>query len=195
MKIIIASSNTHKISEISARCTDIPLAEFVSVNEVLKMSEIEEDGLTFEENALIKARAVCLASGYPSLADDSGIVIDALNGEPGIYSARYGTLSSDEERNNLVLSKLSGTEDHLRTARFVCALALVFADGREYTMRGECEGIILRHPRGNHGFGYDPIFLLHNGKTMAELSIDDKNQISHRARALDKLHTLLIDIL
>ena len=195
MKIIIASSNNHKIKEIAARCEDIPVAEFVSVKDVLSMGDIEENGSTFEENSLIKARAVRDATGMISLADDSGIVIDALGGEPGIYSARYGDLPSDTERNALVLSKLSGIGTALRTARFVCVLSLAFPDGREYTVRGECEGSVLEHPRGTGGFGYDPIFLLPNGKTMAELSLEEKNRISHRAVALDKLHSLLLDIL
>lgn len=195
MKIIIASSNNHKIKEIAARCADIPVAEFVSIKDILMMNDIEENGSTFEENSLIKARAVRDATGMISLADDSGIVIDALGGEPGIYSARYGNLSSDAERNALVLSKLSGVEPALRTARFVCVLSLAFPDGREYTVRGECEGSVLESPRGTGGFGYDPIFLLPNGQTMAELSLEEKNRISHRAVALDKLHSLLLDIL
>ena len=195
MKIIIASSNNHKIKEIAARCTDIPIAEFVSVKDILQMDEIDENGSTFEENSMIKARAVRDATGMISLADDSGLVIDALGGEPGIYSARYGNLSSDAERNALVLSNLSGVEPALRTARFVCVLSLAFPGGKEYNVRGECEGSVLESPRGNGGFGYDPIFLLPNGKTMAELSLEEKNTISHRAVALDKLHSLLLDIL
>ncbi|HEY1406718.1 MAG TPA: non-canonical purine NTP pyrophosphatase, partial [Spirochaetota bacterium] len=153
MKIVIASSNKHKIAEIAARCADIPGILFVPVHDIIRLGEIEENGISFEENALIKARAVRDATNLPSLADDSGLVIDSLGGEPGIYSARYGGLSSDAERNTFVLSRMESVADYLRTARFACVLALAFPDGREYVVRGECEGSILRHSRGVGGFG------------------------------------------
>jgi XTP/dITP diphosphohydrolase len=195
MTIVIASSNRHKITEIAARCADIPEARFVPVSEICEIGEIIEDGTTFEANALIKARAVRDKTGIPALADDSGLVIDALEGEPGIFSARYGDLPDDASRNRLVLEKTRSFDISRRTARFVCVIALALPDGREWTVRGECGGVIGDSPRGNDGFGYDPIFVLPDGRTMAELPLVEKNRVSHRAVALDKFHSLLIQIM
>jgi XTP/dITP diphosphohydrolase len=188
MKIAIASANKHKIEEIKAKTASIRGISIVSARDICEYDNIEETGATFEENALIKAREIVRCSGLPALADDSGIVIDALNGEPGIHSARYGSLDSDEKRNELVLSKMAAVSDNKRTARFVCLMALVLPDGREFLERGECEGIIMKSPRGTLGFGYDPIFYLGEADcTMAELTIEEKNRISHRGIALDKM--------
>jgi non-canonical purine NTP pyrophosphatase (RdgB/HAM1 family) len=194
MTIMIASSNRHKITEIAARCADISEARFVPVSEIHKIGEIIEDGLTFEANALIKARAVRDKTGMPALADDSGLVIDALGGEPGIFSARYGGLPDDVSRNRFILEKMRPFDILRRNARFVCVIALALPDGREWTVRGECDGVIGDSPRGNDGFGYDPIFVLPDGRTMAELPLVEKNRVSHRAVALDKFHSLLIQI-
>ncbi len=166
------------------------------MNDYPDIQTIEETGTTFDENASIKARAVCNHTGLPSLADDSGLEIDALNREPGVYSARYGGPGLDDGmRNQLVLNKMSHVPDSERTGRFVCVMALAFPDGRIYTRTGTCEGLITREPRGTHGFGYDPIFYLEEkGKTMAELPLAEKNRISHRAQALHKIADLLASL-
>ena len=144
-----------------------------------------EDGDTFEANALIKARSACLNSGLPSVADDSGLMVDALNGEPGIYSARYAGTGNDEDNNALLLKNLENVPNEKRTARFVSCIACVFPDGREFTVKGFCEGTILREPKGNGGFGYDPLFDTEFG-CFGELSPEEKNKISHRANAAAK---------
>jgi XTP/dITP diphosphohydrolase len=188
MKIAIASTNKHKIDEIKAKTASMEGISIISARDICEYEDIEETGVTFEENALIKAREIVRCSGLPALADDSGIVIDALDGEPGIHSARYGSLDSDVKRYELILSKMKEIPDERRTARFVCVMALVLPDGREFLERGVCEGTITKSPCGNLGFGYDPIFYLSDaGCTMAELSIEEKNRISHRGIALDKM--------
>jgi XTP/dITP diphosphohydrolase len=192
MKIVIGSSNKHKIAEIAARCADIRDIVFIPVHEIVEMGEIEENGSTFTGNALIKAQAIMKKTGLPSLADDSGLSVDVLGGEPGIYSARYGNLDSDTARNNLLLANMKGIADGKRSARFICAISLVLPDGREFTAEGRCEGSIGFDPRGDMGFGYDPIFILPDGRSMAELSMDEKNRISHRAHALDTLHECIL---
>ena len=192
MKIAIASTNRHKIEEIRHKLSDLESIELVTADSIAAIGPIDETGSTFEENALIKAREASRITKVPSIADDSGLAVDALDGEPGIFSARYGNLSSDSQRNGLLLSKLESVPDGKRTARFICAIALVFPDGKEFTVRGECEGVIAQSPSGSSGFGYDPVFYLPDrGKTFAELSLDEKNKISHRARALDRFHELL----
>jgi XTP/dITP diphosphohydrolase len=155
-----------------------------------------EDGLTFAENALKKARSAAAHTGCAALADDSGLVIDALNGEPGIQSARYaGDDADDDERNRLVLDKMRCVPDGKRSARFVCAIAIVLSDGTEYLAEGVCEGTIIREMRGNYGFGYDPIFFLPEcGRTMAEIPLKEKNRISHRARALESARKILLSM-
>jgi XTP/dITP diphosphohydrolase len=192
MKIAIASTNRHKIEEIRHKLSDLSSIECVPADSIAHIGPIDENGSTFEENALIKAREVARIIHIPSLADDSGLVVDALDGEPGIYSARYGNLSSDSMRNELLLSRLERVPDGKRSARFVCAIAFVSPEGNEFTVRGECEGVIARSSSGSNGFGYDPVFYLpERDKTFAELSLDEKNKISHRARALDCFHDLL----
>ena len=148
--------------------------------------DVEETGTTFEENSFIKAEAVMKATGLPALADDSGIAVDALNGEPGIYSARYmGEDTSYRIKNANLIERLNGVPDEQRTARFVCAIAAVLPDGTELTTRAAIEGRIGYEEKGSNGFGYDPIFYVPQfGKTTAELSPEEKNQVSHRANAL-----------
>ena len=147
--------------------------------------EVEETGTTFEENSLLKAEAVMRASGLPVLADDSGLMVDALDGAPGVYSARYGHKSSDAERIDYLLENLQGVPAERRTAKFVCVITCLWPDGRKIVARGECPGVILDAPRGQGGFGYDPVFYLPEfGKTYAELQPEQKNAVSHRARAL-----------
>lgn len=192
MKIIIATSNRHKIREIADKMSDLGEFSFLPMNEVCPPMEIEENGSTFTENALIKARAVLAATGLPSLADDSGLAVDALNGAPGIFSARYGDLPDDRSRYEFLLRNMAHVPDGGRSARFVCSIALVLPDGREFSAEGRCEGSITHKPEGDHGFGYDPVFLVAGRNlTMAQIPLQDKNLISHRALALDRLREIL----
>ncbi|MBQ9148757.1 MAG: RdgB/HAM1 family non-canonical purine NTP pyrophosphatase [Oscillospiraceae bacterium] len=186
MKIVLASKNRHKLEEIS-RITEKFGFELVLQSELGIDLDVEENGTTFEENSFIKAEAVMKATGLPALADDSGICVDALNGEPGIYSARYGfddTLD-DWGRLQLLLKNTESVPDGQRQAKFVCVITMVTPDGRKIQARGEIHGELLRAPQGENGFGYDPIFYYPPlGMTTAEMSAADKNQVSHRANAL-----------
>ena len=184
-KIIFATGNNNKMREIREILDDLGM-EILSMKEAGIETDIVEDGKTFEENALIKARAVAACTDAIVLADDSGLEIDYLNKEPGIYSARYlGEDTSYEIKNQALLDRLSGVEKELRTARFVCAIAAVLPDKREFVVRGTIEGYIGDKPAGTNGFGYDPIFYLPEyGCTSAELSMEEKNKISHRGKAL-----------
>jgi XTP/dITP diphosphohydrolase len=155
----------------------------------LDKMDVEETGETFAANALLKAEAYCKASGLPTLADDSGLAVDALNGAPGVYSARYAPTA--EERNTKLLKAIEGVPPEKRTARFVCVIALVLPDQVTVTAEGRVEGRIGFAPRGEHGFGYDPVFMVDENRTMAELLPDEKNVISHRGRALFKLAPIL----
>lgn len=184
MRFILASNNSGKLKEMRALLAGVG-AEVVSQSEAGLALEAEETGVTFEENALIKARAACEALGEAAIADDSGLVVDALGGAPGVYSARYGgeDCESDADRVALLLRNLTGEER--RTARFVSCIACVFPNGDLLTARGECEGEIGFEPRGTGGFGYDPVFVFpETGKTMAELMPEEKNAVSHRGAAL-----------
>ena len=184
MKVVLASKNKHKLAEIS-RITEKFDMELILQSELGIDLDVEENGTTFEENSLIKAEAVMKATGLPALADDSGIAVDALNGAPGIYSARFaGEQRSDADNNAKVLQLLEGVEDSNRTARFFCVIAIVLPDGREYTVEGTCEGTILHALRGEGGFGYDSLFYVESlDKTFAELTMEEKNRISHRGHA------------
>ena len=211
MEVILASRNKKKIREMEAL-----LAKYVDDVRILSLDDIgfdgdiEEDGTTFEENALIKARTAMAASAaiaddripaiaddrIPAIADDSGLAVDALDGAPGVYSARYAGGHGDDAANNAcLLRNLSDIPVKERTARFVCCIACVFPDGREITVRGETEGLILDDPRGDGGFGYDPYFYYEPyGKTFAEMTADEKNAISHRGKAVAKLAEKLKNI-
>lgn len=184
-KIIFATGNEGKMREIREIFGDAPY-EVVSMKEAGVMTDIVEDGKSFEENALIKARAVAKASGEIALADDSGLEVDFLGKAPGIYSARFlGEDTSYEIKNQYILDQLAGVPEEGRGARFVCAIAAVFPDGRSETRTATIEGRIAFEPAGENGFGYDPIFYVPEfGCTTAELSMEQKNQISHRAKAL-----------
>lgn len=186
MKVVMASNNAHKIAELRAILSAYGL-DVVSQREAGVHVEPEETGTTFEENSRIKAVAVMQACGLPAVADDSGLMVDALNGEPGVYSARYSgpDCISDSDRINYLLKKLENVPEGKRTAKFVSVITLVTPDGREIVARGECPGHILFERHGNGGFGYDPVFFAEDaGCTFAELAPEQKNQVSHRARAL-----------
>ena len=185
-KIVFATSNAGKMREIREILKDLG-AEILSMKEAGVDIDIVEDGDTFAANALIKAKAVWEKTGGIVLADDSGLVIDALNGEPGVYSARYGgpDCISDSDRIDYLLKKLENVPEGKRTAKFVSVITLVTPDGKEIVARGECPGHILFERHGNGGFGYDPVFFAEDaGCTFAELAPEQKNQVSHRARAL-----------
>ena len=187
MKVVLASKNKHKLVEIS-KITEKFGFELVLQSELGVDIDVEETGTTFEENSLLKARAVMEATGLPALADDSGIAVDALNGEPGIYSARYGFDESldDWGRLELLLKNTEHVPDGQRQAQFVCVISFVTPDGQVIQARGEIHGELTRQPAGENGFGYDPIFYYPPlGKTTAELSPEEKNKVSHRANALN----------
>ena len=184
MKLILASNNANKLKEFRSLVADLDI-ELLSQREAGCDFEVEETGTTFEENAWLKASAVTAATGIAAVADDSGLCVDALGGEPGIYSARYGLghAASDQERYRYLLQKMESVED--RSARFVCCICCTFPDGSVIRSRGECEGEILFAPKGQNGFGYDPVFHpLCLDKSMAELTPEEKNAISHRGKAL-----------
>ena len=204
MELILASRNQKKIKEMETiLATHFPGVRILSLDDVGFEGDIEENGTTYEENALIKARTAVEAGKhqYPAIADDriaaiaddSGLSVDALDGAPGVYSARYAGGHGDDAANNaLLLKNLSHLPVSERTARFVCCIALVYPDGREMTVRGETEGIIIDEARGNGGFGYDPYFYYQPfGKTFSELTAEEKNAISHRGKAIAKLAEIL----
>lgn len=187
-RIIFATGNAGKMKEIRMIMADTGM-EVVSMKEAGIAPDIEENGKTYEENALIKARAVAACTNDIVLADDSGLEIDYLSGEPGVYSARYlGEDTSYRIKNATLIQRLEGVPDDKRTARFVCAIAAVLPDGRELTTRAAVEGRIGYEEKGEHGFGYDPIFYVPRfHKTTAELTEEEKNQVSHRGQALQRM--------
>ena len=186
MKVVLASKNPHKLVEIN-KITEKFGFDLVLQSELGVDIDVEETGTTFEDNSFLKAEAVMKATGLPALADDSGIAVDALNGEPGIYSARYGfddTLD-DWGRLLLLLKNTEHVPDGQRQAQFVCVITMVTPEGETIQARGEIHGELLREPRGENGFGYDPIFYYPPfGMSTAEMSPEDKNQVSHRGNAL-----------
>lgn len=186
MNLLLATKNKNKIKEIKDKFSYIKELKILSLEDFESFPDVIEDGRTFEENALKKAKELSLFAGMAVLADDSGLEIDALNGEPGVNSARYaGEGASDDDRNRLVLEKMKDVPAGKRSARFVCVIAII-VHGKEYLSRGICEGVIASEIKGSNGFGYDPIFYVGNsGRTMAEYTIKEKNKISHRAKALD----------
>jgi XTP/dITP diphosphohydrolase len=190
--LLLATTNRHKLDEFYAIFSDLPLT-LRSLREVQIDADVEETAQTFAENAELKARFYAEASGLLSLADDSGLEIDALGGAPGVYSARFaGRETGYEERFRLILEQMRELTGQQRRARFRCALALAGPGGQCRVVEGAIEGIFADHPRGEHGFGYDPIFLLPElGKTFAELTSAQKNRISHRGRAAQLAHVLL----
>lgn len=193
-RIVVATRNGGKIREIRDILRDIPY-NIISISEIDPAFQVDEDGQTYAENAIKKAKAAVLAAGTVAIADDSGLEVDALGGAPGIYSARFGGGSlSQAEKNSLLLQQLQGHPN--RSARFRCVIAVVSPDGSVKTTEGICEGEIGIAPRGKNGFGYDPLFLLPGyGLTMAELEPSVKNRLSHRAKALSQLREILPEFL
>ena len=193
MKVVLASQNRHKLTEIQAILAKFDM-ELVLQSDLGVRIDVEENGSSFEENSELKARAVMEATGLPAIADDSGLCVDVLGGAPGIYSARYGAPAcvTDRDRLNHLLEELRGVRSEERTARFVCVITLLYPDGRKLAARGICEGMITFEPLGDDGFGYDPVFYIPSmGCTFAQMGADRKNAISHRANALQRLCGML----
>ena len=191
VRFVLASNNKGKLKEMREILSELGI-EVMSQKEAGIASEPEENGTTFEENAIIKARAAMEASGLPAIADDSGIAVDALNGEPGIYSARYGDCGSDEERVEYLLKNMEN-EEH-RAAKFVSSIAVAFPGGDVLTTIGECHGELTYAPVGENGFGYDPVFYMEQfGRTLAQVTPEEKNSVSHRGRALRAMKEKLTD--
>lgn len=193
--IVVATGNLHKLTEIRDILSRVlPDVTFVALGQLGDFDDPEETGTTFLDNALIKAEAAVEATGLPAIADDSGLAVDALDGEPGVYSARYAGVHGDDAANNAkLLEKLADVPQGERTARFVSVVALIDVDGLVTYGEGFCEGSIDFAGRGGHGFGYDPLFLPDDtpGRTMAELEPEEKNAISHRFHALQQLSAKL----
>ena len=186
-KLLLATNNAGKIRELDALLQGTPFVVATPESEGIDL-EVEETGTTFEENATLKAEAFARASGLCAMADDSGLEVDALGGEPGVYSARYaGPDATDEDRVRYLLSKLVDIEWEKRSARFRSVVALAHPDGEVQLFEGACEGMVAYEPRGDKGFGYDPIFYIPKlGKHMAELDMEEKNGVSHRGMAARK---------
>ncbi len=195
-KLVVATKNKGKIIEIKKVLENIPF-EVISMGDMGITVDVVEDGKTFEENSLKKAVEICNICNTIVIADDSGIEVDYLDGAPGIYSARFGGPdASDKDRNIKLLQMLNDVPFEKRTARFVCAIAVAFPDGRSFVIKDTCEGYVAFTCKGDNGFGYDPLFhVLEYDKTMAELSMDIKNKISHRAKALKKMAEKIVDYL
>lgn len=193
-KIIFATTNENKMKEIRMILEDLPY-EVMSLKDRGIRVDIEEDGTTFEENAIIKAKAVCQMTGMITLADDSGLEIDYINKEPGVYSARYmGEDTSYHIKNMSLIERLRDAEGEQRSARFVCVIAAAFPDGRVITTRGTIEGRIGYEEKGNNGFGYDPIlYVPEYGMTTGEMPPEMKNKISHRGKALEQMKKELLN--
>ncbi len=189
-EVILATRNKGKVKEFADLLGGV-IENVISLDDLDNPPEVIEDGETFTDNALKKARTIAQYSEKPALADDSGLAVDALGGSPGVYSARYSGEGATDKTNIDKLLKELGDNPN-REARFVCVLALVFPDGKEIVAKGQCPGVILNEPRGEGGFGYDPVFYLPDrGKTMAEVPPEVKNTISHRARAVMSLKEIL----
>lgn len=192
LTLLVATNNAGKVREYETLLAGLPF-HLVTPAIVGIQMDVDENGATFEENAVIKARAYAEACGLPTLADDSGLEVDALDGAPGIRSARYaGESATDADRYNRLLSALRDVPVGERTARFRCVIAIVLPDARTFTFSGKCEGVIGETPRGSHGFGYDPVFYMPAlGATMAELSPALKDRVSHRGRAAMRMRPFL----
>ena len=188
MDFIIATNNPKKLIELERILKPLGINARTPRELGVTLDDVEETGETFEENARLKAAAACKLTGMPAIADDSGLMVDALNGEPGVRSARYaGENATDEDRIKKLLENMKNIPDERRTARFASAICCVFTDGSEIDTYGECEGKIAFAPRGGGGFGYDPVFIVGSGKSYAELTEAEKDAVSHRGKALRSL--------
>lgn len=195
MDFLIATHNMKKREELHRILSPLGINVFLDYEKGIELSDVEETGETFEENAFLKARSGCKESGMPCIADDSGLMVDALDGRPGVYSARYmGEETPYIEKMAGLVKELEGVSDEDRTARFVSCAAVVFPDGREFSVIGTCEGKIGYEPKGANGFGFDPIFMT-GEKSFAELSAEEKDAISHRGNSLRKLKEKLSEII
>lgn len=195
MKFIIATHNMKKQAEMQRILSPLGVEVLTAEMAGVTLTDVEETGATFEENAVLKAENGCRESGLPCIADDSGLSVDFLGGEPGVYSARYsGTHGDDEANIQKLLKKLEGVPEEKRTARFVSVVCVCFPDGRKLTVDGKCEGKIGFEKHGDNGFSYDPVFMV-GKKSFAELSADEKDKISHRGNALRRLVRILPEYL
>lgn len=195
MKFIIATHNMKKQGEMQRILAPLGVEVLTAEMAGLTLTDVEETGTTFLENAVLKAESGCKESGMPCIADDSGLSVDFLGGEPGVYSARYsGGHGNDEANIQKLLKNLENVPEEKRTARFVCTVCVCFPDGRKFSVDGKCEGKIGFEKHGNNGFGYDPVFMV-GEKSFAELSAEEKDKISHRGNALRKLAEVLPDYL
>lgn len=201
-RIVLATRNAHKVAELRAILAEVLGrldAELVGVEDYPQVGEVVESGVTFAENALLKARAVAGATGLPALADDSGLAVDVLGGSPGVFSARWAGRVDAEDKdaanNALLLAQLADVPDEHRGAGFVCAAALALPDGRTVVREGTVRGTVAREPRGTGGFGYDPLLVLPDGRTLAEYTPEEKHAISHRGRAFRALAEDLLALL
>ena len=187
MDFILATNNMKKLAEMQRILSPLGINVVTAKALGIELEDVEETGTTFEENARLKATAACKETNMPAIADDSGLCVDYLNGAPGIFSARFsGEHGNDEKNNDLLLEKLKGVAPEQRTAHYVCAICCVFPNGKEITVRGECNGTIGFERDGNAGFGYDPLFLV-NGRSFGRYTAEEKDKISHRGNALRKL--------
>ncbi|MGN0509016.1 MAG: XTP/dITP diphosphatase [Ruminococcus sp.] len=187
MKFIIATNNQKKLKELERILNPLGINAVSARDEGVSLDDVEETGTTFAENAFLKAEAAFKKTGLPSVADDSGLCVDALNGRPGIFSARYaGENATDKDKNNKLLSELKDVPEKDRTAHFSCTICCILPNGEKIEVEGVCEGSIAFEPHGNEGFGYDPIFK-YGDKSYAELSSSEKDAVSHRGKALRKL--------
>ena len=191
MKIIIATHNKHKLKEMRRILSPMGYEVVTDRDLGIELTDAEENGETFLDNARIKAESGCRESGLPCIADDSGLCVDALDGAPGVFSARYSGIHGDDDGNNRkLLSELEGIPTEKRTAHFACAICVSFPDGSEVTATGKCEGYIGYEKKGTNGFGYDPLFMV-GDRSLAQMTAEEKDAISHRGNALKELQKIL----
>lgn len=195
--LVLATQNKGKIEEIRRLMEEFPEIQVLTAKELIRVPEIVEDGKTFYENAYKKAMTLAEYTGKLTMADDSGLEVDALEGQPGVLSARFaGEQANDQANNEKLLKLLEGVPEEKRTARFKCVIVLADWEGEVARAEGVCEGIIAKEPAGENGFGYDPLFLIPElGRTMAQLSLEEKNRLSHRGQALEEMKKLFYEIL
>ena len=194
MDFILATKNPNKLKEMQRILMPLGISVKCESDFDFPFDEVEENGATFEENALLKARSAAVQSGLPAIADDSGLCVDALDGEPGVYSARYSDEGTDECNNKKLLSKLNDVKDDKRTARFVCSVCCYFSEDNYFFVNGKCEGKIAREGHGDGGFGYDPLFIV-GDLSFAEMTAEQKDKCSHRGEAMRLLCDKLKEVL